>query len=287
MNVTKIHKKGYGAVNEDAYAINRKNSIYAVMDGATGLESLSGDIASRAVQQKMLQENPEQTLLKRITQANQFIAEETVKSYEAMEEKFAGSSIEDIPKLQRSSTGAAIIQLNQDLVSFDYVHAGDCMIILQYENGDIRFITYDLISSLDQRAIEELVRLQNETATKYLSFAEKKEHLKPLLKENRRQLNTKHGYGILDGSKAAIQHLEYGRIALKRVQQILLISDGLQIPFGLEETKVWKKTAAYAFQHGLDKLLENIENRETEDTECIVYPRLKPADDKTALLLEL
>lgn len=161
------------------------------------------------------------------------------------------------------------------------------MIFLQYENGDIRFITYDLISSLDQRAIEELVRLQEETATKSLPFAEKKEHLKPFLKENRRQLNTKHGYGILDGSREAIQHMEYGRIALKRVQKILLISDGLQIPFRLQETKVWKKTAACAFKHGLDKLLENIENREAEDPECIVYPRLKPADDKTALLLEL
>lgn len=274
-------------MNEDAYAINQKAGIYAVMDGATGLENLSGDIASQAVQQEMLEEKPTQTLLERITQANQSIGEKTVASYQAIGGQLEENSIEHMPKLQRSSTGAAIIQWNQDAAFFDYVHAGDCMIFLQYENGDIRFITYDLISYLDQRAIEAFVQLPNQSENRSLSFADKKQRLKPLLKENRRQLNTKQGYGILDGSREATHHLEYGRIALKRVRKILLISDGMQIPCSLEETKGWEKTAAYAFEHGLNKLLEKIEKREAEDPECFVYPRLKPADDKTALLLEL
>ncbi|HLR53848.1 MAG TPA: PP2C family serine/threonine-protein phosphatase [Pseudogracilibacillus sp.] len=287
MDITKIYKKGYSAVNEDAYAINHSDSIYAVMDGATGLGTLSGDIASRVVQEEMLKENPDQSLLERITKANQLTGEATVARYKEIGGAVEEDSIEHMSKLHRSSTGAAIIQFNRAQTTFDYVHAGDCMIVLQYENGDIRFLTYDLISYLDQRAIEELDRLNQATSTPSLSFAERKKSLSPLLKENRCTSNTRHGYGIIDGSKAALHHIEYGRIALNRVQQILLISDGLQIPLSTGETKTWEKTAAYAFENGLDRLVEKIEKREADDSDCRVYPRLKPADDKTALLLTL
>lgn len=287
MKITKIYKKGYRAVNEDTYAMNHSDNLYAVMDGATGLETLSGDIASRVVQKEMLKENPNQSLLDRVTKANQLTGAATVVRYKEIGGSVEEDSIEHMSKLHRSSTGAAIIQFNSNQMSFDYVHAGDCMIALQYENGDIRFLTYDLISYLDQRAIEELDRMNQATSTQSLSFAERKKSLSPLLKENRSQSNTHHGYGIIDGSEAALHHLEYGRVSLNRVQQILLISDGLQIPFDLSETKVWEKTAACAFDYGLDTLLQKIEKREAEDPDCQLYPRLKPADDKTALLLKL
>src|SRR5699024_3083410 len=139
-------------------------------------------------------------------------------------------SIEHMSKLHRSSTGAAIIQFNRAQTTFDYVHTGDCMIVLQYENGDIRFLTYDLISYLEQRSIDELALLNQATSTTSLSFAERKNSPSPLLKENRCTSNTLHGFGSIDVSKAAILHIEYGRIALNRVQQILLISYGWQIP---------------------------------------------------------
>jgi len=50
MKVTKVYEKGVGQINEDAYSINNGAAIYAVMDGATGLEGIPGYVASQAVQ---------------------------------------------------------------------------------------------------------------------------------------------------------------------------------------------------------------------------------------------
>src|SRR5699024_1205259 len=123
LDITKIYKKGYSAVNEDAYAINHSDSIYAVMDGATGLGTLSGDIASRVVQEEMLKENHDQSLLERITKANQLTGEATVDHYKATVGTVEEDASQHMAKLHRSSTGTAIIQFNRAQTTFDYVHA--------------------------------------------------------------------------------------------------------------------------------------------------------------------
>src|SRR5699024_5729952 len=104
------------------------------MDGATGLETLSGDIASRVVKKEILKESPDQALLERVTKANQRTGEATVARYKEIGVAVEEDSIEHMAKLHRSSTGAAIIQFIQAQTTFDYVHAGDCMIVLQYDN---------------------------------------------------------------------------------------------------------------------------------------------------------
>ncbi|MFD1449031.1 hypothetical protein [Oceanobacillus profundus] len=95
------------------------------------------------------------------------------------------------------------------------------------------------------------------------------------------------GYGIIDGSNETIGHIESGRISLRKVTKILLLSDGLALPVNELEQDSWLLSARIAFDEGLKSLLGEVEKREAEDPNCRMYPRLKQRDDKTGLLLEL
>src|SRR5690606_18844705 len=107
-----------------------------------------------------------------------------------------------------------------------------------------------------------------------------------ILKENRQKINKIHGYSMLDGSSVAMERLEYGKISLSNIDQILIVSDGLTLPAKLGEQGIWLKTATYAFTEGLDSLLKEVISREEQDVDCLQYPRFKKSDDKSGILIK-
>ncbi|GGK05137.1 hypothetical protein GCM10007063_29400 [Lentibacillus kapialis] len=282
MQINTVYKQGNRNVNEDAYVVNETTGIFAAIDGATGLEGVPGYIASGAVQRVLDAAGEGEPLKRKVKTANHLVGKETVK-YLGLDKR---ATIEDVPKEKRSTCALAAISIDQDDLLLDYVHAADCMIFLHYGNGDIRTVTYDLLHHFDQRAINELVTLRNQRAEQ-VDMAEARKKVQPTLIENRSLLNTSGGYGVIDGSDAALHHLESGRLSLKKVTGILLLSDGLMLPTGFEEHNAWEKSAAIAFHSGLDGLRREVENRENDDPECVTYPRLKMNDDKTGILIDL
>ena len=97
-------------------------------------------------------------------------------------------------------------------------------------------------------------------------------------------MNTIDGYSIIDGTEKAIEYVTYGRIPMHQVEKVLLLTDGLQL-HGIEKD-VWKETADFAFQYGVESLLHHVVEQEETDEYFQKYPRLKHADDKTGMLLE-
>jgi len=198
----------------------------------------------------------------------------------------------EISKEKRSSCGIAAIKIIQETLQVEFVHSGDCMLFFQLDDGEIRAITYDHLSRLDSIAILKFHQLLTQASKdKEIDeniFRECRTAIHDILVENRRKMNTKEGYGVLDGSKEADDHIEYGLLSLKRVKKILLLSDGLQLPTKKASgQQAWLETAEFAFQVGLDHLFNHIQTLETGDPFCIEYPRLKPADDKTGILIHL
>lgn len=287
MKVTKVYKKGIKNINEDAYVVNDFAGVYAAIDGATGLDGVPGHIASQVVRKEMEDMDKNSSIYKIIHSANKKLENKMVDYYVENIKKLNKRSIDEIPKKQRSTTGLATIQIDKDNLFFDYIHTGDCMLFLKYENGEVRTVTYDLIQYLDKKAIDEMVRLRSQEVNTDLDIKALKQKVNPILLENRDKLNTTNGYGVLDGSIEAMNYLEYGKVSLMRVDKILLLSDGLLLPTMQGEKNVWEKTADLAFSFGLDGLLKEVEKREFEDKECRIYPRLKQKDDKTGVLLEL
>ncbi|SFB01912.1 Protein phosphatase 2C [Lentibacillus halodurans] len=282
MKLNKVYRNGNRSVNEDAYVVNKKAGIFAVIDGATGLEGVPGHIASGAVQSVLDAAIEGESFENRVKTANHLVGKETVK-YLGLD---GSATIDDVPKEKKGTCALAAISIDMDHLFLDYFQAADCMIFLQYENGDIRQVTYDLLHHFDQKAINEMVELRHKK-DEQTSMAEAREEVRPTLMKNRSLLNTYDGYGVIDGSDATLNHLESGRLSLKKVTGILLLSDGLMLPTELEESDAWEQSAAIAFHSGLDGLLHEVENRENSDPECVTYPRLKMKDDKTGMLLDL
>lgn len=287
-----IYKKGANPVNEDEYVVNQEASLFAVIDGATGLNGLPGHLAATVIKHTFATAAKETPLLETVKTANKNLQNEILKITNA-------STIEQIPKSQRSSCGLVAAKIINGL-SMEYVHAGDCMMFLQYDDSYIRAVTYDHLAKLDTVSIQAMTNewrklLKNDEVPNSWNpdaiqgaLKNIREKIMPILISNRNMLNTQGGYCVLDGSKEAIQFLEHGMIQLHHVKQILFLSDGLVLPNKKASgQEIWEKTAKFAFDKGLDLLAQAVENDENEDPACFHYPRLKPADDKTGILIKL
>jgi hypothetical protein len=287
-----IYRKGSRAVNEDTYVMNKDRGIFAVIDGATGLEGLSGAIASDIIRHALQEE--EGGLLERVLKGNATLGE---KAVEAIHDPNI-TSIQDIEKQQRSCCAIAAIELStsspHNVIKMNYVTAADCLLFVQYKNGQIHQVNYDDIDYFDQKGLDLAAELwknhvaANENPNEW-ELAKIREVVDPVLVQNRRSLNTSEGYGVIDGSQEVEDFLAAGTIPLLNVQKILLLTDGLKIHSQRHEKieNEWLHTANYAFEHGLDSLEKTILSIEESDPACYEYPRFKQHDDKTGILIHL
>ncbi|GGP07485.1 hypothetical protein GCM10011346_03660 [Oceanobacillus neutriphilus] len=281
IHFSKVYKQGSNPANEDAYVENQEKGLFAVIDGATGLGGLPGKMAAETIQNGFYTGNFEDSLIERISKGNTDLAKKTKQEL--------GQEIEVIAKEKRSACGIAAIQMHENYM--EYAQSGDCMIFVAYQDGGVQPLSYDHVMRLDQKAISKLYdaiakrmeqQISGETFQKI--YQEEKEHIIPELKANRKKLNTLGGYSIIDGSPEAVEYLTYGRIPLHQVEKILLITDGMQL-HGVNGD-VWKETANFVFQYGIDSLLDFVVEQEEADIFLQKYPRLKHADDKTGILVE-
>lgn len=282
-----VYMPGGDKENEDAYAINEKTGVYAAIDGATGLGGISGKTAAQCVKVSLENLSSTHSLIDAVKIANNKLNEETLSQLDI-------TTIEELPKEERSSCGVAAVRLGKN--QLEYVHAGDCMIFIQYTNNEIQHVTYDHLAKLDAQSISQYREAlanrihsqdtSSEQAT--LAMREAREEILPFLIENRRKLNTDSGYGIIDGSNDALNYLSHGQIPLQDAKKVLIVSDGLQLPMN-KATGIssWEETAVYAFENGLTALKEEVLRLETSDIACMIYPRLKFSDDKTGILINI
>lgn len=291
MKIDVTYLKGSNDVNEDAYVVNKSERIFAVIDGATGLGGgLSGKLAADVIKTSLGRDNYG-TLFSQVLVANEVLGDQVGK-------ELGVSSVNDIPKYKRSSCGISAVRIVGNRI--EYVHAGDCMLFVQYKDGTIRHVTYDKLFRLDEIALLEFKRCwdrrlvggenpslwDEEKIT--LTLKEIMGEIEGILKENRNKINEFDGYCALDGSEDVKEYLEYGFLSLSGVSKILLLTDGLQlISSGSDSFKVWDDTARFAFENGLHSLEKIVTSLEESDPACYIYPRFKLSDDKTGILINL
>ncbi|WP_040978622.1 protein phosphatase 2C domain-containing protein [Oceanobacillus jeddahense] len=281
IHFSKVYKQGSNPTNEDAYVENQKRKLFAVIDGATGLGGLPGKIAAETIQQRFCMGKTEESLVDIIRKGNIDLAERT--------EQELGRKMEEITKEKRSTCGVAAVQLQETYM--EYAQSGDCMIFVRYLDGGIQALSYDHVMRLDEKALSDLYASITNRCYPTVSketfqqiYQEEKEKIVPTLVENRKKLNTVEGYSIMDGTAEAMEFLNYGRIPLQEVEKILLLTDGMQLH--KVEEDVWKETANYAMEYGIECLLHEVVQQEESDIYLQKYPRFKHADDKTGILLK-
>jgi hypothetical protein len=303
--IESLSRQGSGRANEDACVVCIERGVYAVIDGATALgdEALPGSLAASAVAEALRAVSPPTSLLEAVAAANQRIA----GAYSAP------LTPDAVPAEQRSSCGLAVARLLPG-ARLEFVHAGDCMIFVQYADGSIRALTRDRVAPLDGIAIaaahrEALRRFGAaapplDAAAIVAHLEALRAHVLPVLVRHRRLMNTPDGYSALDGTAAALEFVASGVTGIGDACAVLLLTDGLQLPDAACATydpqdatcagdsadaaaRAWLDTARFAFEYGAEALCARVDALECADPACFEYPRLKAADDKTAVLLRL
>lgn len=281
MNIEKVYERGIGLENEDYYVINNDLQIYGVLDGATSLNKrgFGGRLASETLGNHFEINSEEVDLWKLLKKGNEELGILHLQRYGV-------KTYDEISKIDRSTTGLAVVKIGIDKI--DFVQCGDCMLLGENEDGEVILFSEDKLYDLDKCS---LLKLEEIYARKgKIDRFEDDEVLEVLIK-NRNLFNTENGYPIVDGSDECLSYIVNKTIDKKGLKRLLLLSDGLMLPFESTENvsneEIWKATGAYVFHNGLDSLLKLITHLEESDSECTKYKRFKKHDDKTGLLIEL
>jgi serine/threonine protein phosphatase PrpC len=285
MKLTNLSLKGSSPMNEDAYVCNESNHIYGVIDGATSLVPFAssdgetgGVLAAKVIAQYLNNKelphiNQPQELMHLLSKANELLRKSMEQNHVEMENK------EEL-----WSACAVLVHIDDHWI--DYAHAGDCMLIVYYQDQTIRVVTHDQLGHIDQLTLD---RWAEGAAAGLVDRDALWEYTKPQIILGRKLANAPGGYAVLNGDPAFSSYAEYGRISRVGIKALLLVSDGLYIPKASGAPKIdgAAELALFVRDMGLQQYIDWLIGLEESDPECIQYPRVKKSDDKTALYIDL
>lgn len=155
----------------------------------------------------------------------------------------------------------------------DYLLLGDVTIAVVNDDGAQVVEDPDALS----REREQLERAGDDAAA-----------LAEVLRDQRSAMNTPNGYWILADDPAAVDHARTGQLPAAAGDHVLLATDGfarLVDVFGRYQS--WQALVTDARTRGLRALGADLRQLETADADRSRYPRVKPHDDATAMLLQV
>jgi hypothetical protein len=107
----------------------------------------------------------------------------------------------------------------------------------------------------------------------------------PRLRAERRRRNLPDGYGVLAAERSCVPMIHLDRMPARALRRILLVSDGyyrlVDHYAAASDAELVRRTA----ELGAEAMLRQLRAIEAADLMGTRFPRLKIADDATALLL--
>jgi serine/threonine protein phosphatase PrpC len=266
-----------GSVNEDRWGAS--DGAIWVLDGATGL-----------TEQRLLP-GPSDALwlveqvdagLKRHAAVDASPADILRAIVRQAQDQFARQALRaDAAPADRPSTGLTMLRLRGDAVELGSL--GDCRIVHPGEDGVPRCFGTSRVTALDDRLVEEVVRLQ----ASGLSHEQIWRDLLPMIRRHRALVNLPEGYWVLDLSERGLAHIEVATVPAAAGAAFLLLSDGFYRLVDLYHRYSYAALFQAAQERGLRPLHDELRAIEAADAECRRHPRLKPRDDATAVLASL
>ncbi|UDF02863.1 protein phosphatase 2C domain-containing protein [Asticcacaulis sp. AND118] len=181
------------------------------------------------------------------------------------------------------SAGAAMVRRDGDELELGVL--GDVKVWLIAANGAVTALSGgEVLEALDAAALEQLVALRAEQGPIGLKAA--RLQLDPLLRENRAKMNTEGGYWVLSLDDACLDGMEVTRVPAAQARYVLMATDGfydLWGAYGVPFTEVFEGLISGRGE-ALTQALRDIERA---DPEGLRYPRFKPHDDASWVLIEI
>jgi hypothetical protein len=176
----------------------------------------------------------------------------------------------------------AMVRLIDDEI--EITRLGDCSVLVERQHGFIDVLRNAALERLELKIKQTLVELR---LAGLEDLAEIQGRLLPALRAQRLRRNHPGGYGVLAPEPECLDMLRIERVPAAAVRRILLVSDGfyrlVDVYGALRDAELIQR----AEEQGADGLLRELRTIEATDPNGARYPRLKPVDDATAVLLRV
>jgi len=266
-----------GAVNEDRWGAC--DGAVWLLDGATGLAAQR--VLPGPSDALWLIDEVDVGLRERATR-NETPAELLRPIVRKAQQEFARTALRpDAPLVDRPCACLALLRLRDGVV--ELASLGDCRIVYRDAAGATRCFGTSGVTALDDRLVEEVIRLQAQGVAHDQIWS----RVLPMVRRHRALVNLPAGYGMLDLTGRGIDRFETALIPARGGEPFLLLSDGFYRLVDVYRRYGYDTLLAAAETSGLAPLLDELRAIEAGDAACRRYPRLKPRDDATAVLVKL
>jgi len=271
--------QGSGAVNEDGLGFTgRADDVSAawVFDGVTGINGRNhlggGSDAEWLVARAHARLAP---LARRDMPLTALLAELVAGLIADWERATAGL---DLPK-DYDPPAACLILVKRYQDGWQALRLGDSCLLARGADGGTLVFAASPNNVFDHWLTREARKRRDEGV---LDIKELLAEFTPQLKEGRARRNRPDGYSILECSRDSLAMPEVTELGWPA--DMLLCTDGYYRAvdhYGLfDETGLLE-----ASRGGVEQVLADLRRVEAGDPDCLTYPRFKPADDATAVML--
>jgi len=192
----------------------------------------------------------------------------------------------DVPTYGLPSAAVAYVRWRGGVLS--YAGLGDCSVLVRAAGGPARPLGPAGVSKAEVALNAAVRKLQDEGVS---DPEARRQALMDRLRTARGRMNRPGGYWIFSIEPAAADHLNLDEVRFAAAEpdgaggHVLLATDGfhrLVDPYGLYDPDGLVRAAA---DKGLEALYAELRAVEAADADCRRFPRIKPADDASAVLL--
>ena len=164
----------------------------------------------------------------------------------------------------------------------EVLRLGDCLVLLEATDGAVTVMDHPVLAVIEAETRKALLalRAQGITDPKQAFTA-----MMPRLRAERLRRNISDGYGVLAAERSCVPMIHVDRMPARALRRILLASDGFYRLVDHYDAASDAELVRRTEELGADAMMQQLRAIEAADPLAARYPRLKIADDATALLL--
>jgi len=184
---------------------------------------------------------------------------------------------------QHGETPAASFALVRRMdADIEIARLGDCPVLLEMQDGRVLLLDDPVLTDIELNLKRQILALRARGVHDASSIFQE---MLPSLRATRRRRNQPDGYGVLCADDACLNLLQLDRLPAKDIRHLLLLSDGYYRLVDVYDRYDDSGLLHATIRRGPPEMLAELRAIEADDPMGDRHPRLKMADDATALLL--
>jgi hypothetical protein len=164
----------------------------------------------------------------------------------------------------------------------EVLRLGDCLVLLEAADGTVTVMDHPVLAAIEAETRNALLALR---AQGIIDPKQAFAAMMPRLRAERRRRNIFDGYGVLAAEQSCVPMIHLDRLPARALRSILLVSDGYYRLVDHYNAASDAELVRRTEELGADAMLQQLRAIEAADPLATRYPRLKIADDATALLI--